>query len=213
MNPQDTAIQPAERMTDRKREAIVQAAIAEFRAQGFQLTSMDRVAARAEVSKRTVYNHFPSKEALFTDILERLWASSQVSEELAYQPGKALEAQLLALMLAKLALLANPSFLDLARVAIAETIHSPERTGEVLARFGEREEHLTTWIRAAQADGQLQTTDPALAGQQLHALVKAFAFWPQVTMGQLPLTEAEQQSVAASAVAMFLARYGRGTPT
>ena len=43
------------RLTDRKREAIIQAAIAEFRDNGFKVTSMDRIAARAEVSKRTVY--------------------------------------------------------------------------------------------------------------------------------------------------------------
>ncbi|MCF5632840.1 TetR family transcriptional regulator, partial [Pseudomonas syringae] len=50
------------RLTDQKREAIVLAAIAEFGDRGFEITSMDRIAARAEVSKRTVYNHFPSKE-------------------------------------------------------------------------------------------------------------------------------------------------------
>ena len=35
------------RLTDRKRDAIVQAAIAEFRQHGFNGTSMDRVAAAA----------------------------------------------------------------------------------------------------------------------------------------------------------------------
>ena len=45
-----------QRLTDRKREAIIQAAIAEFRANGFDITSMDKIAATAGVSKRTVYN-------------------------------------------------------------------------------------------------------------------------------------------------------------
>ena len=44
------------RLTDRKREAIVAAAITEFRANGFEVTSMDKIAATAGVSKRTVYN-------------------------------------------------------------------------------------------------------------------------------------------------------------
>ena len=47
----------------------MQAAIDEFRGNGFEATSMDRIAATAGVSKRTVYNHFPSKEALFAEIL------------------------------------------------------------------------------------------------------------------------------------------------
>ncbi|MFP4904840.1 TetR/AcrR family transcriptional regulator, partial [Paraburkholderia sp. BR14261] len=45
-----------QRLTDRKRAAIVAAAIDEFLASGFDATSMDRIAARANVSKRTVYN-------------------------------------------------------------------------------------------------------------------------------------------------------------
>ena len=49
------------KLTDRKRQAVVDAAIAEFRASGFEATSMDKIAATAGVSKRTVYNHFPVK--------------------------------------------------------------------------------------------------------------------------------------------------------
>lgn len=52
-----------QRLTDRKREAIIQAAIAEFRANGFEITSMDKIAATAGVSKRTVYNHFLAKRS------------------------------------------------------------------------------------------------------------------------------------------------------
>ena len=118
---------PAQRLTDRKREAIIQAAIAEFRDNGFQVTSMDRIAARAEVSKRTVYNHFPSKDELFAEILAQLWESSQDQLEQDYSRDQPLREQLRALMQVKMAMLNNASFMDLARVAIAETIHSPER--------------------------------------------------------------------------------------
>ena len=52
------------RLTDRKRAAILEAAVAEFRESGYEATSMDRIAASAGVSKRTVYNHFPTRDAL-----------------------------------------------------------------------------------------------------------------------------------------------------
>src|SRR5476649_1659951 len=77
------------RLTDRKRQAIVDAAIAEFRAFGFEATSMDKIAATAGVSKRTVYNHFPSKDELFTHILLELWESSAALMAIPYQPGAA----------------------------------------------------------------------------------------------------------------------------
>lgn len=196
-----------QRLTDRKRAAILAAAIEEFLAAGYDATSMDRIAARASVSKRTVYNHFPSKEALFAAILHRLWDASQDSMPLAYRANEPLHEQLLALLLRKLRLMADDAFLALARVAIGAGIHSPERARDMVARLGEREEDVTAWIRAAAADGRLHVDDPLFAAHQLHGLVKAFAFWPQVTMGQPPLGEDEQQRIAQTAAEMFLARY------
>ena len=196
-----------QRLTDRKRAAIIAAAIEEFRAAGFEATSMDRIAARAGVSKRTVYNHFPGKEALFAAILQQLWNASHAAETPAYRADQPLRAQLLQLLSRKLSLLNDEAFLSLARVAIAAGIHSPERARDMVARMGEREEDLTVWIRAAAADGRLRTPDPTFAAQQLQGLVKAFAFWPQVTMGQPPLSKDEQKDVAESAADMFLACY------
>ena len=195
------------RLTDRKREAIVQAAIAEFRSNGFETTSMDKIAARAEVSKRTVYNHFPGKEELFAEILTRLWQTSEEQSALSYRPAKPLRGQLRELLQSKMRMLNDSNFLDLARVAIAAAIHSPERTQDMVARMGQREEGVNTWIVAAQADGRLKAVDPAFAAHQLQSLLKTFAFWPQITLGQPPLSAKMQQEVVDSAVDMFLAYY------
>ena len=195
------------RLTDLKREAIIQAAITEFRASGFDITSMDKIAATAGVSKRTVYNHFPSKEELFTEIMHKLWASISARPHILYQHGLSLREQLRELLIAKLQLLADDSFLNLARVAIAATLHTPERAQYMVARMGEREEALMVWIRAARADGRLKPLDPDFAAQQLHGMLKAFAFWPQITLNQPPLKEEEQQRVVESALDMFLACY------
>jgi TetR/AcrR family transcriptional regulator, regulator of autoinduction and epiphytic fitness len=203
----DSTAATPQRLTDRKRAAIVAAAIDEFLAAGFDATSMDRIAASASVSKRTVYNHFPSKEALFAAILRQLWDASEGGDAPAYRANEPLRAQLIDLLMRKLRLLNDEAFLALARVAIAAGIHSPERARDMVARIGEREEDLTVWVRTAAADGRLNTPDPAFAAQQLHGLVKAFAFWPQVTMGQPPLDEAQQRQVAESSADLFLARY------
>ncbi|MGD8221106.1 TetR/AcrR family transcriptional regulator [Pseudomonas thivervalensis] len=196
-----------QRLTERKREAILQAAIAEFRSSGFEITSMDRIAATAGVSKRTVYNHFPSKEELFAEILNRLWNSITAEQDMPYSPQTPLREQLQRLLQAKLHLLADENFLDLARIAIAATIHSPERAQDMVSRMGQREEGLTAWIRQAQADGRLKPVEPAFAAQQMHGLLKTFAFWPQVSMGQPSLTREEQAHVIESALDMFLSRY------
>jgi TetR/AcrR family transcriptional regulator of autoinduction and epiphytic fitness len=200
---------PAPRLTDLKRDAILRAAIEEFRAHGFEATSMDRIAARAEVSKRTVYNHFPSKDELFAEILAQLWESSVAQLSLPYRADRPLREQLRELLRAKMRMLNDSNFRDLARVAIAATIHSPERAGEMVARLSAREEGVTLWIRAAQADGRLKAGDPVFAAQQLQGLLKAFAFWPQVTLGQPPLDEATQAKVVDATADLFLAHHAR----
>ena len=196
------------RLTDRKHAAILEAAIAEFRASGYEATSMDRIAARAGVSKRTVYNHFPGKDALFLRILETMLERGIVGPDLAYRADRALRPQLLELVRQKLELLRDPGFVDVARVAMAAGLHSPDLARAMLARLGHREEGLTVWMRAAAADGRLKTDDPLFASMQLQGLVKSFALWPQLSMGQPPLDDAQQTRVAEAAVDMFLAYYG-----
>jgi TetR/AcrR family transcriptional regulator of autoinduction and epiphytic fitness len=195
------------RLTDRKREAIIQAAIAEFRAHGFEVTSMDKIAATAGVSKRTVYNHFPSKEELFAEILNQLWARISAEQAVTYNRDQPLREQLRQMLQAKVQLMADENFLTLARVAIAATIHSPERAQNMIERMGEREEALTVWIRAAQADGRLKPVDPEFAAHQVQGLLKTFGFWPQMSMGRAALDVDMQNTVAESALEMFLACY------
>ncbi|MET0611457.1 MAG: TetR/AcrR family transcriptional regulator [Pseudomonas caspiana] len=195
------------RLTDRKREAIVLAAIAEFRETGFEVTSMDRIAARAEVSKRTVYNHFPSKEELFAEILQRLWCRIGEIADSIYRPGVTLRHQLRSMLQAKMQTLSDPNCLDLARVALGATIHSPERAQAWLARLDEREETFAAWIRAAQADGRLKPADPTFAATQMHGLLKGFAFWPQVTFNKPVLSAEDQTRVIESTLDMFLGWY------
>jgi TetR/AcrR family transcriptional regulator of autoinduction and epiphytic fitness len=185
------------RLTDRKREAIIQAAIEAFRADGFEATSMDKIAAKAEVSKRTVYNHFPSKEELFAEIMHHMWAKSAAQVDMSYHSDRSLREQLRELLVLKLH----------ARVAIAATIHSPERAQGMVARLAEREEAFNQWIRDAQADGTFKPVDPAFAAAQLHGLLKTFAFWPQISLGQPPLDPSTQSRVIESSLDLFLAGY------
>ena len=53
--------------------------------------------------------------------------------------------------------------------------------------------------------------DVPYAAQQLQGMVKAFAFWPQLAMGQPPLSAAQQQQVLGDAVDMFLGFYAAPT--
>lgn len=59
----------AARRGEKLREHILWAAKDVFLEAGFERTSMDVVAQRAETSKRSLYAHFPSKDALFSGVV------------------------------------------------------------------------------------------------------------------------------------------------
>jgi len=195
-------------LSQRKRLAIIEAAIVEFRLNGFQTSSMDAVAARADVSKRTVYNHFPSKEALFEELVRQLIDVGRRATEYQFDGAKPLRVQLLEFAQQELKLLSDLRFLDLSRITMAEAMISPERAKLVLEDVSEQESHFERWVADAVKSGFLQTANPATAARQFLGLIKSLAFWPQMLTGQAIPNAEQAEQIANDAATMFLARYG-----
>src|SRR5699024_1792131 len=61
--------------SEQKRSTILHAARDLFVTEGFDRSSVDAIAARAGVSKRTVYDYFGDKRSLLRDVLEGLGRS------------------------------------------------------------------------------------------------------------------------------------------
>lgn len=196
------------KQTDRKRASIVEAAIAEFHARGFLATSMDSIAARAGVSKRTIYNHFASKDDLFRSISSE--ACRRILDQAVepYREDRPLEEQLAKIAEQKLDLMSAPEFQKLVRVTLAERVRRPQVAADAFAEIEKGEYGATNWIRAAVAHGRLAVEDPVRANKQFVALLKEFAFWPQLFGTRPPLDASERERVIDETVAMFLGLYG-----
>jgi AcrR family transcriptional regulator len=80
------------------RRRILAAAAQLFYFEGINATGVDLIAERASVSKRTLYQHFPSKTALVEEYLRQLrQQGGEDVEESAQAPDATPRAQLLAL--------------------------------------------------------------------------------------------------------------------
>jgi TetR/AcrR family transcriptional regulator of autoinduction and epiphytic fitness len=197
------------KLTELKREDIIEAAVSEFRSNGFRATSMDRIAETARVSKRTVYKHFVNKKALFQSITQALCDNATQVSEHPYDPDTAVEIQLRDIAEQEMALLISDEFLSTVKMITSESLASPDLTRENFENFQESSIGVVKWIKKATKDGKLSVTDPIMAGKQFLALIEAFALWPQLYGVKPTPGKSEQKKVIDSAVIMFLKTYSK----
>ena len=190
-----------------KRAAVVEAATEEFLTYGFSGTSMDRIAEAANVSKRTVYDHFPSKEDLFqaisNEILKRI--GEMPSQE--YDKEKPVEEQLLEIGNNFADRITDESFIKLSRVVIGRFIQTSDTAHKTAMAHAQLRQNMIAFFKAGKRDGKLNISNPEQAATQFAGLIKEIAFWPAITAGQAPISSRERKEVVKSAVEIFLAHY------
>jgi TetR/AcrR family transcriptional regulator of autoinduction and epiphytic fitness len=194
-------------LSQRKRLAIIEAAIVEFQLQGYTTASMDSVAARADVSKRTVYNHFASKDALFAELVSQMLEMGSQATRYVYQPNKTITTQLTEFGMQEIALLQDTRFMSLSRITMAQAMHSPDQAKSIMSEINHQENHLERWISAAIEDTKVKPVSSAYAARQFLGLIKAVAFWPQMLTSMPTLEDAQALTVVEDAVGMFVSHY------
>jgi len=163
---------------------IIEAAVAEFQAKGFTSASMDRISIQAEVSKRTLYKYFESKENLFRSIVFELSNRFVDIFEYRYEKERNIRDQLTELAWAEGRILMMPDVMKMARMIISETLRNPELATVVQDKL-DKTQIFISLMHEATNNGQLQVDDPERAGQEFVGLIKSRAFWPMVFTGSV----------------------------
>ncbi|RYU70324.1 TetR/AcrR family transcriptional regulator [Aliivibrio finisterrensis] len=192
-----------------KREAILAAAKKAYQDEGVQNTSMDKLAALAQVSKRTVYNHFSSKEALVMELLSDLWQNSMADIDIQFSKKVSVHSQLKQLLLAELNVIGSRSYLDLAKVAFGHFFYKPEELQQHVQKMEQQETALSRWLQWMMDTKKLTIEDKHKASVQLHSLLKGSAFWPQLVGMRDVLSEEEKTELVEETTKMFLSRYSK----
>jgi TetR/AcrR family transcriptional regulator, mexJK operon transcriptional repressor len=159
------------RQAEAKRAAILDAAEELFVSSGYELTSVDAIAARATVSKRTVYDHFGDKKSLFRSVVERVddallvTTRTAVREELT--EGRDLREALLAFVQRLTTdLIPSSTYATFRRLNAlsASAPRPPDGPSE------EPEQILEKRFAQLAAEGELKLSDPRRAVQHFVAL-------------------------------------------
>ena len=198
----------------RKRAAILEAARALFLQRGYAGTSMDDVAARAAVSKQTVYKHFADKQGLFVEVITSDVGRDEESAEaqMAAMPeSDDLPGDLRVFARWHLADVMQPARLRLRRMLIGEAERFPELARAWYATGPERScAEFARWFTAWQRRGLLRASDPMLAAQEFNWLVLSIPLNRAMAYASdEPLySAAALDAYADEAVRVFLAAYG-----
>ncbi|MEU2180882.1 TetR/AcrR family transcriptional regulator [Streptomyces thermolilacinus] len=197
----------------RKRRAIVEAARTLFLRDGFGV-GMDAIAAEAGVSKVTVYNHFGSKEALFTAVvtgaLDDVLGEDSSAALARLADADDLRAAFLEAARAWVGAVRTNQDVAALRSLVATELHRFPQLGEAWREHGAAAHHpaVAEALRVLTDQGRLRVPDVEVAVIQLYALL----VFPHMVFGQYgaDLDAELTERLLTSGVDMFLGAYGTG---
>ncbi len=189
----------------RKRVIILDGAIDVFISLGYELASMDKIAETAGVSKRTVYNHFGSKDNLFQAIVDGFLAQRQILKTITYDPEKTLEEQLLVFANAEIFLIDSPRRLGLSKFLTGVFLKDTKYARETVAKYPPSFDMLLNWLKEAEKAGKIKTDNMLLAARIFYAMVQGAITYPAIFSEGINKSDVE--IVLSEIIALFLTRY------
>jgi TetR/AcrR family transcriptional regulator, mexJK operon transcriptional repressor len=193
---------------------IREAAALLFLEKGYAGTSMDDIAAAAQVSKQTIYTHFHSKEELFGDLV--LGNAQRVEDfiatlELTLAGADDVEAALRQVARMYLRLVMRPEVLRLRRLVVGEAARFPDLARTYYEQVpGRVYEALARIFRDLASSRRLGVDDPVRAAEHFAWLTLGLPldrgmFYPPDAL----TSDEELDRIADAAVQVFFNAYGR----
>ena len=190
----------------RKRDAILEAARACFLEQGYAAASMDMVAARAGVSKATIYAHFSGKDDLFAEVIHSRCEREFYGPDSPPETGDA-RTVLTGAGLSVMRLLLAPESLGIYRVVVAEAARQPDLARAFWEAGPARgKARLSAVFENLNRRGELAVPDCWVAADQFAAMLRAEVFHRSL-LGLPPPDGHTIETTVAAAVETMLRAY------
>jgi TetR/AcrR family transcriptional regulator of autoinduction and epiphytic fitness len=178
-----------------KHADILSAAIEEFAEKGMMATTMEAIAKRAQVSKRTLYKHYCDKQQLLDDVVHLLIEQFKPLQQIQYQPAEDFIAQLKHIGQLSMAINRDPDFIKLSRIVIIESMRCPKAAEKLNAQFQQCEIGLQCWFSQAKASGAIGSLSADFIAAVFYGTLKKAGYWDQAIKWKTPLSAQEAKQL------------------
>lgn len=198
------------RKTEAKRQAILKAAGEVFREVGFERASMSDIRERIGGSKATLYNYFPSKEALFFEVMHQAKSGELQAITGALDPeARDIKHELVRFGQNFITVLYSPEAIAVRRLAIAESRNSDIGRLTFEGSTDLLEKQVAEYLKKSMKRGALRTANPRIAAMHLLSLLEA-EHLQRVLLGVVDTVKPDAVAGAVRrAVDVFLSGYAR----
>ena len=190
------------------RQRILDVATELLFSHGYGATSIEAIARRARVSKRTFYQRFPDKAALMSAVVVRLIDGLRPPAHVPLIEGEGLEQILVHLGSLILHAALTPRVLQLQRLIVAESSRFPALASAV-ARAGGRQEAVALISELLMRHSRGAVITPADAAFAAHQFLQMIVSLPQLRAIGLgaPMAPEELDAWVRGSVALFVHGY------
>lgn len=194
------------RDTSAKQNDLMEAALATFEEVGFDAATMAQIANKAGASKKTLYNHFGSKENLLTLIIEKCITSSvQQLKCCEYDPTQSLKAQLLKFVDYRAESIIAPGKARIARILFEVYARNKSTCDSVASNYENEQGVFMKWLEDAEKDGKLNIKDREIACRLFWSNINGAITYPYVFNMEPPTGKLDQ--LKNEIVDMYLDHY------
>jgi len=187
-----------------KQNDVLCAAIDEFAQRGLLGTTMEAVAKKANVSKRTLYKHYANKQDLFDEVVLLLLARIEQLQNYQFNAQQPIYDQLSDLARLSLSLSNDCDYLTLSRIVIIESMRSKEQAAHLESKFLDCEKGLKTWFIQAEQAGVLNDVPADIAAAFFYGGLKKLTYWDQVIKWKPALDEARLKQLIDLTARFFI---------
>ncbi|GEM_PF-5107405 len=195
-----------ERDTSKKRKELIDAAVAIFEEVGFEAATMEQIAFRAGAVKKTLYNHFETKEKLLEVIIGKCISNKADITKLCYSPDSPLKDQLIELIKLRIKNFIDPEAVKSMRVLFNTHTRHKELFNRMYSGIDMHNENiLIDWITKAEKDKRIMVADKEMVSYIFWSMIYGAFIWPH-TMNNT-LQPEEINKITNEIADMFLCRY------